>query len=423
MKSCLLVFALLLGFGYNTSAQLLLKNATIIDGDATVKPRKGSVLIRGEHIEKIIYDAAYIPDNKVTIIDCTGKFITPGLMDAHVHLATVDMGKQKAMHAQTDSILENMLRHGITTVRDMAGDAIFLAEYKRAIATNQLPGPDIFYAAQFAGPGYFAMMKNGSREDKDLGTTPWYCAITPKTDLKLAVAEAKGAGVTGIKVYADLTKEQIKEITAAAHAQGIQVWSHGTVFPAKPADNIAAGVNSLSHAADLRFQQMKGDTLGFHDAWSQLYKNFHLDTLVQIKLLKDMQQRGIFLDPTIFHATNNNENDALIITRLAHQLGVKIVTGTDWIYPTTNEAVPLMNEMELLVAQCGLSRAEAIQCATLNSATVTGLHDRGQVKEGKYADLLVTNVDPYTNLATLFSPAIIIKRGKKTLITDLAVSH
>jgi imidazolonepropionase-like amidohydrolase len=412
MKSCLLLLALLLGFGHYTRAQLLLKDATIIDGDATVPPRKGSVLIRAGIIEKIIYDGT-IPEGKLTVMDCTGKFITPGLMDAHVHLGTLKMSDQKGIHPKTDSILGNMLRHGITTVRDMAGDAIFLAEYKRKIATDQLPGPDIFYAAQFAGPGYFAMIKIGSRDDKDLGTTPWYRAITPETDLRLAIAEARGAGASGIKVYADLTKKQIAAITKEAHAQGMQVWSHGTVFPAKPADGVAAGVNSLSHAGDFAFQQMKGDTLNFHEAWQQLYKkSFVLDTMVQVKLLQAMQQKGIFLDPTIFHASNNKMWNALTITRLAHRLGVKIVTGTDWIYPEKNEAVPLQSEMELLVSKCGLSPAEVIQCATVNSATVTGLHDRGLVRTGKRADLLVTNVDPYTNLATLFTPATIIKGGK-----------
>ncbi|MGO4290673.1 amidohydrolase family protein [Chitinophaga sp. RAB17] len=412
MKSCLLLLALMLGFGHHSRGQLLLKNATIIDGDAGVKPRIGSVLIREGIIEKMIYDGV-LPSDKLTVIDCTGQFITPGLMDAHVHLATVNMGDQKGAHMKTDSILQNMIRHGITSVRDMAGDAIFLAEYKRKIATDQLIGPDIFYAAQFAGPGYFAEMKGSSRADKDLGTTPWYRAITPETDLKLAVAEAKGAGASGIKVYADLTKKQIAAITREAHAQGIQVWSHGTVFPAKPADGIAAGVNSLSHAADLCFQQMKGDTLGFHEAWQQLYKKgFTLDTVVQVKLLQGMQQAGIFLDPTIFHASNNKMWNALTITRLAHRIGVKIVTGTDWIYPEKNEAVPLQDEMELLVSKCGFSPAEAIQSATMNSATVTGLHDRGLVRAGKCADLLITNENPYTNLATLFTPAIVIKRGK-----------
>nr|WP_295864198.1 amidohydrolase family protein [uncultured Chitinophaga sp.] len=390
------------------SRSLLLKNATIIDGDAGVAPRKGSLLLRQGMITDVLYDRTVLAD---TVIDCTGKFITPGLMDAHVHLATMSMDRQQAAERTTDSILKNMLRHGITTVRDMAGDAVFLARYSRLAATGQLPSPDIFYAAQFAGPGYFELIGKGSRESADLGATPWYCAVTPQTDLRLAVAAAKGAGVTGIKVYADLSREQVAAITQEAHRQGIQVWSHGAVFPAKPADAVAAGVNSLSHANDLCFQQLPGDTLEISSAWQQLYKGFVLDTNVQISLLKQMKEKAIFLDPTIFHAGNNKMENAFTITRLSHRLGVSVVAGTDWIYPPKTEPVPLMEEMKLLVTRCGMSPAQALQCATLNGALVTGLKDRGLVRAGKKADLLILEADPLKDVTRLFSPKLVIKHG------------
>ncbi|MBC9932886.1 amidohydrolase family protein [Chitinophaga qingshengii] len=394
---------------------LLLKNATIIDGEASVAPRKGAVLIRDGKIVEVVYGSAPAADS---VINCTGKFITPGLMDAHVHLATMNMDHQRAAEQTTDSILLNMFRHGITSVRDMAGDAIFLAGYSRLAATGQLPAPDIFYAAQFAGPGYFKLLGGGSRSSADLGTTPWYCAISPETDLRLAIASAKGAGVTGIKVYADLSRQQIADITKEAHQQGIQVWSHGSVFPAKPADAVAAGVNSLSHANDLCFQQLPGDTLAISSAWQKLYKGFVLDTNVQITLLKQMKEKGIFLDPTVFHAGNNKMENAFTITRLAHRLGVAVVAGTDWIYPAKNEQVPLMEEMKLLVSRGGMSPAEALQCATLNGALVTGLKDRGVIRAGKKADLLILDNDPLKDISRLFAPEMVIKHGRVSVVAN-----
>lgn len=415
MKSLLLFFTCMLGAVMLVNAQkeksLILQNATIIDGDATVKPRIGSLLIRNGLIKQIVWDKQITPDNNAQVIDCSGKFITPGLMDSHVHLATASMSDQKKAHRSADSILANMIRHGITTVRDMAGDAIFLAEYKRVSEEGGISAPDIFYAAQFAGPGYFKLMGNG-RDEKNLGRTPWYRSITETTDLRLAIAEAKGAGVTGIKVYADLSRELIRAITEEARRQGVQVWSHGAVFPSKPSDVVSAGVNSMSHANDLVFEQLPGDTIEIGKAWEQVYKGLKADPAIQDKMLKNMKSKNIFLDPTVFHAENNKMGNAAIITRRAHGIGVKIVAGTDWIYPEGNGAVPLLDEMKLLVEKCGLSNMEALQAATLNGATVTGLNDRGVIREGKRADLLILGTNPANDLNALFTPLYVLKFGR-----------
>lgn len=393
---------------------ILLKNATIIDGDASVKPYKGFLWIKDGYIQSITTTAPKISNAKV--IDCTGKFITPGLMDAHVHLATADLTDFKKARLSTDSITGNMLRHGITTVRDMAGNALYLASYKKDVQSGKVLGPDVFYAAQFAGPGYFAMMGNG-RKGEDLGNTAWYRAIKTKSDVKPAIADAKRVGVTGIKIYANLSKELIREITNEAHKQGLLAWAHGAIFPSKPMDVAQSGVNSMSHANDLVFQQIKGDTIEIGAAWAQLYKGLKLDSNVRDKMLLEMKQRGTFLDPTVFHAENNKMKNAVLITRRAHELGVKIVAGTDWIYPEKNEAVPLLEEMKILVNKCGMSNLEAIQAATLNTAEVTGLKDRGILRKGKRADLLLLDKDPTITLDALFTPHIVFKAGEKVFTT------
>lgn len=389
---------------------ILLKNATIIDGEVSIKPRKGSVLIENGMI-KSISDGAIKVGKQTQVIDCTGKFITPGLMDSHVHLATADLTDLKKAHATTDSIVKNLLVHGITTVRDMAGDAHYLADYKKAIGTGLVVGPDIFYAAQFAGPGYFAMMGNGRKGQGDLGNTAWYRSISKKSDVKSAVTAAKKAGATGIKVYANLSKGLIREITNEAHKQGLMAWAHAAIFPSKPMDVAQSGVNCMSHANDLVFQQIKGDTIEIGAAWAQLYKGLKLDSAIRDQMLLEMKKRNTFLDPTVFHAENNKMVNAVLITRRANKLGVKIVTGTDWIYPTKNESVPLLAEMKLLATKCGLSNLQIIESATLNGALVTGLKDRGAVRVGKRADLLILNQNPLMDLNTFDQPDLVIKQG------------
>lgn len=391
---------------------ILLKNATIIDGDAGVKPRVGSVFIENGLVKSVSYTLLKGVNSQTKVIDCSGKFITPGLMDSHVHLATGDLTNLKRAHATTDSIMQNLLAHGITTVRDMAGNAPYLADCKKSIQEGKVLGPDIFYAAQFAGPGYFAMMGKGRKGEEDLGHTAWYRSISTKVDVKPAITAAKKAGVTGIKIYANLSKELIQEITNEAHQQGLLAWAHAAIFPSKPMNVAQAGVNSMSHANDLVFQEIKGDTIEIGAAWARLYKGLKLDSSVRDQMLMEMKKRNTFLDPTVFHAENNKMANAVLITRRANQLGVKIVTGTDWIFPAKNESVPLLNEMKLLAGKCGLSNLQVIEAATLNGALVTGLNDRGVVRAGKRADLLVLNEDPLKSLDTFDKPAFVLKAGK-----------
>ena len=413
MRYISFLIILLLGLTSQAQQKILIKNITIIDGDAGITPRNGSILIVKDKIAAIYGPKSPVFQSGTKIIDGTGKYLVPGLIDAHVHLATGDLSDLKKARSTTDSIVGNLLRHGITTVRDMAGNAPYLAHYKTALATGKIAGPDIYYAAQFAGPAYFKMRANGQKDAGEEGNTPWYRRIVGTADIKPAIAEAKKAGVSGIKIYANHSPNLVHQITAEAHLQGLQAWAHGAVFPAKPMDVARAGVNSMSHANDLVFQQLEGDTINISNAWSQLYKGMKLDTSICDQLLLTMKRNNIFLDPTLFHAENNKMINAALITKRAHKFGVKIVTGTDWIYPTKNEPVPLLDEMKLLVQKCGLSHTEAIQAATLNAARATGLKDRGRVRKGQRADLLILNSNPLSNLEALFNPAIVLKAGKE----------
>lgn len=399
--------------GTAKAQQLLIKNVTVIDGEAGIRPRKASVLIENGIIQKI-YTKTPRRNGNVTIIDGEGKFLAPGMMDAHVHLATVVDEDIRKARVQTDSIMGNMVRHGITSVRDMAGNAPYLAACRDDVRSGKTIGPDIFFAAQFAGPGYFDLIRRSGREG-DLGNSAWYRALMPGMDVAKAIQSAKAAGATGIKIYADLDAALIRKITAQAHKAGLKAWSHAAVFPCKPSAIAAAGVNSMSHANDFAFQQLPGDTLEIGKAWQALYrKDFRLDTLVQIPLLQEMARKNIFLDPTVFHAENNKMHSAAIVTRLAHAQGVQIVAGTDWIYPNTGN-VPLLQEVLLLQQKCGLSAAASIQAATLNGARVCGLSDRGAVRKGMRADLLLLSGDPLQDLKLLFEPVQVLVNGRPVL--------
>jgi len=136
--------------------------------------------------------------------------------------------KKGTIVIEKDCIKEvKMLYSGITTVRDMAGNAIILSDYARASNLNQIPAPSIFYASQFAGPKYFNEIRSYSTYTGSKNDTPWAQSITDSTNIPLAIARAKGVGVTGIKIYANLKPSLVAKIVKEAKKQGLQSWSHG----------------------------------------------------------------------------------------------------------------------------------------------------------------------------------------------------
>lgn len=409
----LFIFLLMFGISHCVLAQsssVLLTNAMIIDGDAGVAPRIGSILIEDGMIRKLSSGKKIRTSAGSMVIDCTGKFIVPGMLDAHVHLGTGNLSNIPKARLQTDSILYNMIRHGITTVRDMAGEADYLRTLSTAAESNNFYSPSIYFAAQFAGPEYFRMLGGGRKGQKIGGDLPWAKSITDTSDIAAAVAAAKACGATGIKIYAELSAALVASITKEAKKQGLLAWAHASVNPASPASIAAAGVNSMSHANDLVFQQFpEGTDLG--KMWGAIYKGLKADSATLFPVLLTMRNKRIFFDPTLFHASNNNMKNAVVIANWAHQVGVPFVAGTDWIYPAANEPVPLLDELKHLSIDAKLSNIDIIQAVTVNAARVTGLHDRGLIRKGMRADLLILSSDPLKALDALFTPHTVIRKG------------
>ena len=378
----------------------ILKNGFIFDDKFEL--HKGSLVITDATITAILYDNNLSEYIGAIIIDITGKYVLPGLIDTHVHLATVPDPDREKNTKYMNNQLSKMIDAGITTVRDMTGNAIILADYKRASNLNQLPAPSIFYAAQFAGPAYFNSIRKHSKENKD---SPWERTITDTTDVKMAVAEAKGAGVTGIKIYSDLNAHLIKKIVKEAKRQRLQSWSHAAVFPATPTDVASAKVNSMSHAFDIPYDFSEGK-MDHHK------KPPAIDDKKLDKLLLLMKGNNIILDATNYMAHNNKFFDGMKITKRAHELGVKISAGTDWPYLFEEaNSTPLFKEIKILVDDCNFTNKDALISATKIGAESIGLEDRGVLAVGKRADIYITNSDPVENIENLKDSFITIKAG------------
>ncbi len=206
--------------------------------------------MRGDRIAAVVAGTA---SGELTggaeLIDLDGRTVIPGLIDAHQHLATLPN------RPVAEGWLRRQVFGGVTAVRDMADDLRHIADLARGTLVGEIAGPDVRYAALMAGHSFFADPRTWQvSRGETPGQVPWMQAITEATDLPIAVALARGTHACAIKIYADLTAELIAAITAEAHRQGMSVWSHATVFPARPSDAVEAGVDVLSHVTMLAYE-------------------------------------------------------------------------------------------------------------------------------------------------------------------------
>jgi imidazolonepropionase-like amidohydrolase len=430
MRSVSALAALVLAFGLLFAATLshaadslkltVYRGMTLIDGTGAAPKAGMAIVVDGEHIRAVVPDAqAAQYTTGANVIDARGQYVLPGLIDSHVHLAT------SPNRRFAEALLRRDVYSGITTVRDMAGDGRQLADLSRAARMAEMPSPDIYYAALMAGPEFFKDPRtHAAAQGTVAGEVPWMRAVTDGTNLMLAVAEARGTGATGIKIYADLPGELVAKITAEAHRQNMLVWAHATVFPASPREVVDAGVDIVSHSCLLGYQVSNPIPRAYHDRAPVDAAKLAGDNAQIDSLLADMKRRGTVLDATltVYDAMSREPHPktppycsaplAEKLTEEAHHAGVPISTGTDdpgqW-----NAAWPsLFGELSLLVHHAGLSPMDALIASShVGAMTVGKAHETGTIEPGKLANLTFVAKNPLDDIDNLKTVTMTVKRG------------
>ena len=390
---------------------LLIRNVMLIDGNGGPPQPGVNVLMKEGRVTSIGRDAV---DGDITI-DGRGTFAMPGLTDAHVHLS----GMPWAERAEQ---LKRVLRGGVTAVYDVASDLRNTSDLSRAALTGEIESPAIYYAALFAGPEFFTdpRVVSTSRGYRP-GDAPWNREIRPETDLMRAVAEARGAGATSIKLYAALDAPTVRRIGEEAARQHVRLIAHATVFPAKPSDLVAAGVKMLAHTAYLVWEgsppspdfpkRARGDFAGVP-----------ADSPAITALLQSMKDRDVTLNPTLWIFAEGTPKDDMsaariawmnAVTRRAQDMGVVIAAGVDSLM-TAGDPLPLIHrELEAEVNGAKLTPLQAITSATRGAAHAIGVDDvRGTVAVGKVADLLIVDGDPSVDIRNTRRIRFVIKDGR-----------
>lgn len=398
---------------------------TLIDGRGGPPVEDAAIAIRGNEILTISTRRELLsgPDapRDAIVTNLGGGFVIPGLIDAHVHLATVP--NREAAEAE----LYRQLYGGVTAVRDMAGDARALASLARDSRLGQIDAPDVYFSALMAGPSFLADPRpQSSAAGETAGEVPWMQAVTDRTDLVTAVARARGTYASGIKIYANLEPALVAGITAEAHRQGMKVWAHSMVFPTRPLQVVESGVDVVSHVCRIAWEGMADAPTEYHHDQLPLYANFSAESQVFTELFQAMRARGTMLDATLAmyaRAARNPNNDlsdrcevdfARALVRRAYQLGIPIVAGTDFRSADSDPFPALFEELEELVTGAGLSPMAAIESATRVAARAIGVEDRhGILAHGRPVNFVLLAENPLDDIRNLRSVRAVWKNAER----------
>lgn len=392
----------------------------IVDVNAKKVLEDYTIVIQNGIIKNILPSKNYMPNDSVQSIVLRNKFVVPGLIDAHVHFAT-DPTEERRDDAE--KVLKKMLLTGITSVRDMAGDARALSSLSRDALIGDIVAPNLYYSSLMAGKKFFSDPRTiATAQGGVSGKMPYMKAIDSISNMPLEVAQAIGTGASGIKMYANLSNNEVLKIVEEAKRQNIPVWSHAALQLAKPSEIIASGVIAISHAHMVIYENDHNEDLikfwSNHkpDGEENKFWDKEFEKLDFAELYKLMIKHNVVLDATIsvLKIRKNDSRRVWVyeigkrIIQQAHKAGVLICAGSD-----SDQETFVQHEMKLLVNECGFTPLEAIIAATKYSAMATGIFNQeGSIEIGKKANLLFLNSNPTKNINNIDDVILVIKNGK-----------
>ncbi|KRA24862.1 amidohydrolase [Microbacterium sp. Root61] len=418
--------------GTHAPQRIIIRNVRVFDGVSDQTKDNVDVLIEGPHIVAVSSSpVAGDASDGVLEIDGKGRFLMPGLSDAHVHLMgnannMMDFlqGPTGALYGNTIAEAKRMLLRGFTTVRDMGGDT---APVKSLIDRGVFEGPRIFPSqamiSQTSGHADFSFVYDVPEEFGGKASRTEDIHFTRIADgvprVLAAVREQLKHGATQIKLtlgggaasmYDPLntlqyTPDEIKAAVQAASDYGTYVATH-VYTPAGIARAIDAGVKSIEHGhlADEATIRHIGET----ETWLSMQPFAEDDHHYPDPARADKNTE-------ICHGTEQ-------VYEWAKKYGVKTAWGTDLLLEP--QSAPRQSDMAARLGEF-YSNVEALKMLTSGNAALFELAgDRnsyrggklGVLAEGGWADMILIDGDPIADLSVIAQPdanfKLIVKGGQ-----------
>jgi len=250
---------------------------------------------------------------------------------------------------------------------------------------------------------------------------PWLYAVTGQTDLSLAIAQARGTGATGLKIYANLPGPLVRKLIAEAKRQHFPVWTHQQVYPATPYDSL--GATTVSHVCMVARYVREAGKAQYGHGGEPSYAGMTAADPGIVKYVAALARSGTIMDATLNVYAPDGPHCPLAlagdITRAMHRAGVKIIAGTD-SDAIVDDPYPILDrELQKLVQYAGLTPAEALVAATANAAIALGKQDQfGTLAVGKLANMVFLKNDPLLDIGNVRSVVLTVKRGHQFARAD-----
>ncbi len=350
------------------------------------------------------------------VIDLNGKFVLPGVMDMHTHVAR-NLKRERNIsffqspHRRTIGGVVNVERTllaGFTTIRNVGASDYQDVALRNAINDGEIPGPRMAVSGPSLGitGGHCdnnRLNHSFQYRNKGVADGPWAARAKVRENVKYGVDLIKfcatgGVFSKGTKLgQRQYTLEEMRAIVDEAHTHGRKVAAHahgteGIKFA------IQAGVDSVEHASYLdkeaiRLAKKNGTALSM-DIYNTEYTLSvgKQNGVPEENLDKERQVGGV-------------QRESF---RQAVAAGVDVVFGSDaGIYPHGDNAKQFSR-----MVQFGMTPLQALQAATTRSAVLLGWEDRvGQIKPGLYADIIAVDSNPLEDITTMENVSFVMKGG------------
>lgn len=430
--------------------------ASLIDGKGNPPKENQVILVQDNQIVRIGNKRGFQYPADTELIDCSGKYIIPGLIDMHAHVTVLPLGKNGKLELDYDleaslASLRTYLRYGVTTIRNPA------APTRNSVYLRALSEEDTAYV----GPRILTAGAALNWSKAPFG--PFVSTRTPKA-IRNEVQQQAEAGVDYIKIYAGLKPKLAAEAIKAAHLEGLEVIGH--LQATSWTEAVRMGIDAITHAApwheDYLAEKSRGayhpSMLGRLD-WLEKVDYDGPEIQEMLQLLADSQvvvdptllafktkfwgddstwthgadtslvhplvlkvwRNGTFVDdwrPEDFERARSLWPKLLDLTRRMHKRGVLLTVGTDFPNPWVLPGKGVIQEMQLL-EKAGIPRLDVIKAASWDAARGLRLENKlGAITGGLQADFLILEENPLKGLDQIEHSLDRIVQGGKILYPE-----